>query len=218
MESEEEILSHTLQTFIENLSNSIKKGLVIIEGTVLAGSVDMIKYTCTVNLKNNTLAFVTPSPGAQTDRSTMLVASSFSFPNVPLKVLINSKASFIEIPADGTTVLMTFRDGNFARPQLLEVHECKEIIIQVGNSKIDINTSEIVFNGGSNGLPLSDKITTKLNNLGKQVNNLQEYFNTHIHTSAAAGSPTSPTTVQDTDSPLTTTVQSDIASTTIKQV
>ena len=226
-DNDEEILNHALQTFVENLTNSIKKGLVLVEGKIATGSVDMSAYTCTVNIETNTLAFINIAPDnkPQTDKSTKLDAGHISFSNVPLETLINSQASFVVIPNDvsgsESNVLMTFRDGNIARPQLIKTHKAKEIIMIVvdntDSSKVDITPKTIIFNGGSNGLPLSDKLTTKLNNLEKQVNNLQEYFNTHIHTSAAAGSPTSPTTTQDTDSPLIQTVQSDIASTKIKQ-
>jgi hypothetical protein len=143
-DSDEEMLSHTLQTFVENLKNEIKKGLVIVEGTVATVSVDMLAYTCTVNIKTNTLAFI--NPDSKIDNSSKLVAGTVSFTNVPLRVLINSKSSFIEIPADNTTVLMTFRDGDFARPQLIEVHECKEIIIEIGGSKIGGSKIDIIDN------------------------------------------------------------------------
>jgi len=90
-DNDEEILNHALQTFVENLTNSIKKGLVLVEGKIATGSVDMFAYTCTVNIETNTLAFINIAPDnkPQTDKSTKLDAGHISFSNVPLETLIN---------------------------------------------------------------------------------------------------------------------------------
>jgi hypothetical protein len=99
--------------------------------------VDKTKFTCTVTV-------------GETD-----------FTEVPIRVLISKQASFVEIPAVNSSVVMTFRDANMARPQLLEVDECQEILIKIGNSTLDITDGLFKFNGGSHGIPKADEIKTQ---------------------------------------------------------
>jgi len=80
--------------------------------------------------------------------------------NVPLRVLISSQSSFIEIPKKGTACVLTFRDMNESRPQILEVHECKKIICSISNAGFTIDATGFKIINGSSGLKktLSDLI------------------------------------------------------------
>ena len=61
--------------------------------------------------------------------------------NVPLKVLIGSQASIIEIPKVGTDCLLKFKDNNTQRPQLESVHEIDKYkwVIDKSGLNFDIN-------------------------------------------------------------------------------
>jgi hypothetical protein len=49
------------------------------------------------------------------------------FTNVPLRVLIGVQAGFIEIPKEGTQCIISFRDNNMGRPQVVEVHDVDKL-------------------------------------------------------------------------------------------
>jgi hypothetical protein len=90
-----------------------------------------------------------------------VTVGSATFQDVPLRVLISTQSSFLEIPKVGTECVMTFRDANLGRPQLLEVNECDKILIKVGTSTLNIIDGEFKFNGGTKGIPKADVIKTE---------------------------------------------------------
>jgi hypothetical protein len=236
MENEEENLQEAFHHFMENLANNIKRGHVIIDATVVTKSVNLTNYTCSVQISRGTDYTIPPqsdSAGSPAAPSGNVAASPSSgkqnppkiFANIPLKVLISSAnspstVSFIEIPDDTegneSAVLMTFRDGNVQRPQLLFVDKCKEILMTVTNgdvtSTIDIIAGLITINGGNNdGL-------VKISDLISKINRLENAFNHHTHLTAGTGSPVPPTVLAPhTDiipiNPLT--VKSDMEDTSI---
>jgi hypothetical protein len=90
--------------------------------------VDETKFTCTVTVQET------------------------EFNEVPLRVLISSQSSFIEIPKTGTSCVMTFRDMNMTRPQILEVHECDKILMKIGSVILNITKKGFTIKNGSNSL------------------------------------------------------------------
>jgi hypothetical protein len=197
---EEEALSNSLQSFANNLAASIKKGLVIVDGTVVAGSVDETKYTCDITVgKNNPV----------------------TFPAVPLRVLLNKKASLIEIPNDAagseSVVLMTFRDGNMNRPQLLEVDSAKKIIIEIGGSKLEIIDGKFTFNGGTIGLPKADSLVTRLNKIENDITSLKNVFTSWVVVPQDGGAALKAASALWFGTPLQNTVLNNIANDKILQ-
>lgn len=161
----------------------------VIEGTVVPGSVDKTNYWCDVLVDDG--------------------VSSVTFVEVPLKVLTGSAASLIEFPADGSPVLMKFRDGNQDRPQIDKIQIVDTVIINPGTLT--------QFNQGSNGgLVLVNPLTEKLNNLENLVNDLVDKFNAHTHNVTAVGSPTGPNLDPET-TVLTPTVAADIENENVTQ-
>jgi hypothetical protein len=93
-----------------------------------------------------------------------------TFTDVPLRVIITKQGSFLEIPKLGTNVLLTFRDGNTERPQLLMVHESDELLMKY---------DKVIFNDGLlGGMVKVDDLTTKLNNLEDKYNSLLQILQT----------------------------------------
>jgi hypothetical protein len=123
--------------------------------------------------------------------------------NVPLRVLISSQSSFIEIPKKGTACVLTFRDMNESRPQILEVHECKKIIFKCDS---------IIFNDGTNdGFVLVAKLVSAYNNVVNDIGTIK----TALNTNCANGVPL---IVPGTWTPETTTkANTDFANPNIKQ-
>ena len=125
-----------LSQALDLLLKASKRGCIILDGVIK--DVDKDKFTCTV-----------------------LVSGSPHY-NVPLKVLISSQASIIEIPKVETTCLMTFRDGNTQRPQIFSVHEAEQLLItcddiQIKSSKLklnDLNISKMLT--VINGTPINE--------------------------------------------------------------
>jgi hypothetical protein len=114
---------------------------------------------------------------------------------VPLSVLIGSVGGFVSVPVVGSSCLLTFRDGNKGRPQLLF---CDQI------DKLLVNCNLVQFNGGNNGGMVEViKLVTKLNNLEQAVNNIQVW----------AATVTPPYSAQ----PLTPTQRGDIENNKITQ-
>ena len=197
---EEEALSNSLQSFANNLAASIKKGLVIVDGTVVAGSVDETAYICDVKVgKNNPV----------------------TFPAVPLRVLLNKKASLIEIPDDTqgkeSSVLLTFRDGNMNRPQILEIDSAKKIIIEIGGSKLEIIDGKFTFNGGSlDGMVKVNSLVTRMNKIETKVTEMINIFNAHRHLGGTISGSTDLSAILVSGS-LSNTARSDIENTKILQ-
>ena len=145
----------------------ITKGSILVEGTI--ASVDETAFTCTVNVSVNNF------DGTSTD---------VNYQNVPLKVLVGSQASLIEIPSIGSDCTLCFRDNNIQRPQLSQVNQSDKILIKIGNptdgyQTLQIDVNGFIFNGGSlNGMVKIDANVTKLSNIEKDLNNLKTIFST----------------------------------------
>ena len=129
---------------------------------------------------------------------------------VPLMVLTGSQASFIGVPVLNTPCLISFRDGNNGRPQILFIDQLLKILVKTNNFVINSDTT--VFNDGElGGMVKVIELTTKLNNLEKLVNDLVSKFNTHTHIlTLTSGTGTAAPTVSPETTVLTPTVRGDI--------
>jgi hypothetical protein len=110
-------LEYEAQKALTRVSEKFARASVLTEGTIF--SVDATKFTCVVLMGDN----------------------NTKISGVPLKVLIGSQASIIEIPKVGTDCLLRFKDNNIQRPQLESVHEIdKYLWVLEGNTlTFDIN-------------------------------------------------------------------------------
>lgn len=97
-----------------------------------------------------------------------ITVNGTTFFEAPLRVLVGSQASVIEIPTVGTRVLLAFRDGSIQRPQILMVHQVDKLLIKC---------NEVIFNDGQlGGMVKVMDLTTKLNNLEKDLNLIKQVF------------------------------------------
>ena len=136
----------TLRTALLNFSNWIVKNTVVVDGVIT--SVDTTNFSCSVQV------------------------STVVYSNVPLKVLTGSQASVIEIPAVNSTCLISFRDANILRPQLISVHQIDKFLIKINdsNAEIEVDNGKIIFNGGQlGGLP-------KVQELKDNIKSIQDYI------------------------------------------
>jgi len=89
-----------------------------------------------------------------------------------------------------------------------------------GLDELHLIADKITFSGDPNStstLVVIEKLVTKLNNLENAYNALLTHYKTHIHTSAAPGSPTTPVTVPLAQQNLQLTKQADIDNPNITQ-
>lgn len=151
-------LGGALIQLIQNMNRANQ----VTEGVIK--DVDEVKYTCTITIWET------------------------EFLVVPLRVLIGSNASIVEIPAIGTNCLVCFRDNDINRPQLFSVDQSK---------RIEITASELIkFNGGTlGGLPISSKLVTEINKIITAFNALNVKVNALAPTPVIT--PLEPITVPD---------------------
>lgn len=125
-----------LSTFLEDLRVIIRREIRASNIDGVIQDVDKNDFTCSV----------------------LIPTTEAVFYKVPLRVLIGSQSSFIEIPKLKTPCVLTFRDMDQSRPQLLMVHESEEILISSGMSvksegisKMKVTKDSIIFDKGENG-------------------------------------------------------------------
>lgn len=123
---------------------SLIRASIVTEGKIV--SVDETAFTCIVSLQS------TNSDGSTTNTN---------YYDVPLKVLIGSQASLIEIPAVNSDCTLCFRDNNIQRPQLYQIDQCSKILIKIGDKTLQVDTNGFVFNGGSTGMVKADVLKTE---------------------------------------------------------
>jgi hypothetical protein len=101
------------------------------------------------------------------------------------------------IPRVGSEVKVIY--SKYTTPLIIQYSEVEKVylaadLVQMDYDKTNVNCEDFTFNQGDNkGLVKVVSLTTKLNNLENKVNEIISTFNAHFHTSAAAGSPTTPT-------------------------
>jgi hypothetical protein len=89
-----------------------------------------------------------------------------------------------------------------------------------GLDELRLIADKITFSGDPNStstLVVIEKLVTKVNTIENAYNALLTHYKTHIHTSAAPGSPTTPVTVPMTQQNLQLTQQGDIENPNITQ-
>lgn len=171
-------LGEALTAFVK----SMVRGHLTVEGEIV--SIDQGKYTAEVSIGGAT------------------------FRNVPLRVLINNRASCVEFPAVGTTVLMSFRDGNIQRPTIVGIHEATDLLM---------NYDQVTFNEGQlGGLVKVISLTDRLNKIEQWINTFKGSYDAHTHNVTAVGSPTGPN-LAPAPGNLTPTQRGDIENNKIKQ-
>jgi len=151
----------------------------------------------------------------------MLTDGNPTYLQVPLKVLQGSQASFIEIPNMDSYCLISFRDGNKDRPQILFVDSVLKILVNCSSIKIEtnsfiINSESTIFNEGLNGgLAKVAELTQKLNNLEDDVNNLKDVFTGWTPVPSDGGAALKTAAATWAGDKLTKTEQAEIEDTTI---
>lgn len=144
--------SEDLERAIIAFKNMILKHTVTFDATVI--SVDMSEFSCTIDV------------------------SGTQYSGVPLKVLKQSQASLLEVPAVDSVVLVAFRDGNLQAPQIVASGECSSVYVTVGDSDLQITDSLFKFNGGSNGgLVLVNNLVTAYNSIVIDLNVIKAALN-----------------------------------------
>lgn len=127
------------------------------------------------------------------------------YPDVPMKVLIGSRASVIEIPVKGTNCIISFRDGNMGRPQLDKVDQTDQLLLNCG---------QVIANEGQlGGLIKIEDLVNRLNILEKDVNTLKTAFNTWVTVPNDGGAALKAAAATWSGNPLTETVREDMEDT-----
>lgn len=190
--------NNEFETALVNLLKSATKGAQHINGTI--HSVDETEFTCQVDIS--------------TDAYPDLLLN-----DVPLRVLKNAQASFVEIPKLETSCLVCFRENNVQRPQLIAVHESDKLLLTIGTSTLEVTDGLFKFNGGYNdGMVKVNALITKINRLENTMNTfMNTTFNTHTHVCAAAGSPSAVPVPLNSASFTPITQKSDLENTKITQ-
>lgn len=180
----------------------ITKASILIEGKIV--SVDETNYTCVVAIDT------TNSDGSTT---------STNCDKVPLKVLIGTQASLIEIPKVGSICTLMFRDNNIQRRQLYQVDQCDKILIKIGSDiTLQIDANGFVFNGGNlDGMVKVNSAVDRLNKIEQDINNLKIAFSTWVVVAQDGGAALKVAASTWFAQQLTQTVKSDIENDKIKQ-
>lgn len=169
---------------LERLIRVSTRGKTMVDG--LIQDVDESDFTCTVSVAGTV------------------------FSGVPLKVLVGSKASIIEIPTAGTACLVGFRDGDQQRPQIMQVNEVDKYYINPDNFT--------QFGDGSNGgMMLLMPSLAAFNALQNDVNLLKANFRGWIPVPNDGGAALKAATSGWAGNQLQVTQRSDIENTQITQ-
>lgn len=143
-----------IRKFVDSVQKLIDNSLrnSVVDG-IISSDTDMSKFTCNVKVNN------------------------IEFFDVPVRVLISKQASFLEIPKKDSHCLLTFRDSNQNRPQIMEVDECEKILVKIGDQSLEISENGFIFNEGKNdGLIKINQLITKLNTIENDLNLVKNIF------------------------------------------
>ena len=127
-------LEHQIEEGFIRFGKKFSRASILIEGAI--NSVDETNFTCEVNISTN-----------NPDNSSTDVIYS----NVPLKILVGSQASILEIPTIGSDCLLGFKDNNIQRPQLYSTNLISKYIWLIGTQKLQVTTDGFIFNDGQLG-------------------------------------------------------------------
>ena len=146
----------------------------------------LMKYT----LRNS---IITDGIISNVRTDSMLVDVTISnklFNDVPLKVLVGTKPTIIEVPSDQSPCLVCLRNADFTTPQILMIQNVESYILVINNLTYQITSDGFKFVNGSSGL----KNTLK--------NLINELINFKVVTPSGEGV-TDPTTVTNLNKYLT---------------
>lgn len=128
-----------------------------------------------------------------------------TYQDVPLKVVIGSRASVVEIPVKGSACIICFRDGNMGRPQLFAVDQTDQLLLNCG---------QVIANEGKlGGLINVEDLVTRLNKVENDINTLKTAFNTWVTVPNDGGAALKAEAANWSGNPLTKTVRDDIEDT-----
>ena len=176
-------LAESLQRAIRN----VMRNSLIVDGIIINTDNAETQYTCDVQL--------TASDGQPV------------FTSVPLRVLVGSGASFVEIPELNSECLMCFRDGNSGRPQILMIDKVLKILV---------NCNEVIFNGGDlGGMVKVIELTAKLNKVESDLNTIKGAFETWVPVAGDGGAALKTAATIWAGETITLTERADIEDTTI---
>lgn len=118
----------------------------------------------------------------------------------------STSKGFFVVPEVGSVVVITFMNK-----------EDSHITAWTEISQVVAKSTEWIFNNGANGgMVKVIENTEKLNNIENKVNSIISFINSHVHTSAAPGSPTTIPVPTYTGGNLTPTQRSDIENEDVK--
>lgn len=162
-----------IETGIQKLSGTFKKDhVILLTGTVK--SVDADKATCVVVIENDV-----------------------ELTDVQLQSAICDGLLITPVIDSMVTVITS----TYGLPFVAQYSDIDEFYLQVNDSSLTVkNDGNIQLNDGSfKGLVKIEELVKKINALEKLVNNFGTAFNSHLHTCAAPGSPSTAPTVPFTE-------------------
>lgn len=112
---------------------------------------------------------------------------------VPINVLIGSQTDFYIVPKINTPCLVTFRDGDMQRPQIIQFHQADKVVF---------------FQGLNGGMILINDMVQRMNNVENLLNDLIAKYNQHTHilTLTSGTGTAAPTTTIETQTATLTQV------------
>lgn len=164
----------------------------------------------------------------KTARTCSIDDDGLEIPGVRLQCITGGNKGIVVYPKEGSQALAVRVEGS---DELMLV-DCSDIenvridiggssidvsdkiYVEVGESKIEIKSGEIIFNEGKIGMTKTNELTKKINDLEQRCNDI--VLALQGVTIALAPSGTFPLAPYFTMAPLTTTLQSDLENTSIK--
>lgn len=139
--------------------------------------------------------------------------------DVRLTASAEQQSNFMVVyPKVGTTVLVSFFDQSHADGYVSAVDEPERVVIKIGDYKLEIDSNGIKLNDGQiGGLPKSNSVLAKLNQLESQVNQLKSILAAWIPVPTDGGAALKVAVTAWAASQITPTQISDIENQKVKQ-
>jgi hypothetical protein len=135
----------------------------VVSGKVVAGSVNLSTYTCSVQLTH------------MDDGDTPLA-------NVMLGAVADNGNGVLCIPADGSNVIVASVDGP-GEYFLVQCSNLAKVVVTIGNTICQADAQGIVLNGGANGgIPITQHLVQRLNTIEQDLNTLKTAFKNWVVT------------------------------------
>lgn len=132
-----------------------------------------------------------------------------------IRLAAENTDGWLMVPKLGSRILVAQMEGFFYVEMFSELAEIR--LSMEGQQKIQITANEILLDGGSlGGLLKVAQVQQKFNLLERKLNSLQTLLASHVHTSTAPGTPTSPSPQMAGLAPLAETQRAEIENTKIK--